>query len=40
MPKEVFDKAYKFLPHGSLLSFEEITRLARLFVAHGVSKLG
>jgi len=39
MPKEVFDSSYKFLPHASLLSFEEITRVARLFVAHGVVKL-
>ena len=39
MPKEVFDKAYTFLPQSSLLSFEEITRLAGLFVAHGVHKL-
>jgi cyclic pyranopterin phosphate synthase len=39
MPKEVFDKDYSFLPHASLLSFEEITRVARLFVAHGVHKL-
>ncbi|KGG82896.1 molybdenum cofactor biosynthesis protein MoeA [Comamonas thiooxydans] len=39
MPKEVFDKNYQYLPHSSLLSFEEITRLARLFVAHGVRKL-
>ena len=39
MPKEVFDKDYSFLPHSSLLSFEEITRAARLFVAHGVHKL-
>jgi GTP 3',8-cyclase len=39
MPKEVFDKHYSFLPHASLLSFEEITRVARLFVAHGVRKL-
>ncbi len=39
MPKEVFDRDYKFLPQTSLLSFEEITRIARLFVAHGVSKL-
>ena len=39
MPKEVFDKDYKFLPQTSLLSFEEITRTARLFVAHGVTKL-
>src|SRR4029078_4482896 len=38
MPKEVFDKHYQFLPHASLLSFEEITRVARLFVAHGVHK--
>jgi GTP 3',8-cyclase len=39
MPKEVFDKHYTFLPHSSLLSFEEITRTARLFAAHGVRKL-
>jgi len=39
MPKSVFDKDYAFLPRESLLSFEEITRLARLFAAHGVTKL-
>ena len=39
MPKEVFDKHYDFLPHSALLSFEEITRLARIFVAHGVRKI-
>ncbi|NML63128.1 GTP 3',8-cyclase MoaA [Massilia sp. RP-1-19] len=39
MPKEVFDKDYAYLPQTSLLSFEEITRIARLFVAHGVEKL-
>jgi cyclic pyranopterin phosphate synthase len=39
MPKEVFDRDYKFLPQTSLLSFEEITRSAKLFVAHGVHKL-
>jgi len=39
MPKDVFDKGYQFLPHGSLLSFEEITRSASLFAAHGVNKL-
>ena len=39
MPKEVFDRYYRFLPHAELLSFEEITRLARLFIAHGVRKL-
>jgi len=39
MPKEVFDKDYRYLPHGALLSFEEITRVARLFAAHGVRKI-
>ena len=39
MPKEVFDRQYRFLSHASLLSFEEITRLARIFVAHGVRKI-
>ncbi|PKO40321.1 MAG: GTP 3',8-cyclase MoaA [Betaproteobacteria bacterium HGW-Betaproteobacteria-3] len=39
MPKEVFDKDYPYLPHSSLLTFEEITRTARLFVAHGVRKI-
>ncbi|MCS6766453.1 MAG: GTP 3',8-cyclase MoaA [Candidatus Protistobacter heckmanni] len=39
MPKDTFDKDYAYLPHASLLSFEEIARLARLFVAHGVEKL-
>ena len=38
MPKEVFDRNYAFLPQSSLLSFEEIARLARLFVAHGVAR--
>jgi cyclic pyranopterin phosphate synthase len=39
MPKEVFDKSYRFLPHESLLSFEEMTRLAKVFVAEGVRKI-
>lgn len=39
MPKEVFDKDYAFLPQTSLLSFEEITRITALFVAHGVEKI-
>ncbi len=39
MPKEIFDKDYPYLPHASLLSFEEITRIARTFVAHGVQKI-
>jgi cyclic pyranopterin phosphate synthase len=39
MPKEVFDKDYAYLPHASLLSFEEIVRIARQFVNHGVQKI-
>jgi GTP 3',8-cyclase len=39
MPSEVFNKDYAFLPQTSLLSFEEITRLTSLFVAHGVEKI-
>lgn len=39
MPRSVFDKDYAFLPRNELLSFEEITRVARLFVARGVRKL-
>ncbi len=39
MPKEVFGSDYKYLPHAALLSFEEITRLARLFTTLGVRKL-
>ena len=39
MPKEIFNSEYTWLPHSALLSFEEITRLARVFVGHGVHKL-
>jgi cyclic pyranopterin phosphate synthase len=39
MPKEVFNKDYPYLPHADLLTFEEITRLATQFVAHGVRKI-
>jgi cyclic pyranopterin phosphate synthase len=39
MPKEVFDKDYAYLPQSALLSFEEITRIARQFAAHGVQKI-
>jgi GTP 3',8-cyclase len=39
MPKEVFDRDYSFLRHSDLLTFEEIVRLARLFIAHGVEKI-
>jgi cyclic pyranopterin phosphate synthase len=39
MPKTVFGRDYPFLPRDELLSFEEITRIARIFVAQGVSKI-
>ncbi|HEU0166955.1 MAG TPA: GTP 3',8-cyclase MoaA, partial [Chloroflexota bacterium] len=39
MPKEVFGKDFQFLPPKALLSFEEITRLARVFVGLGVEKI-
>jgi cyclic pyranopterin phosphate synthase len=39
MPKEVFGRNYHFLPRAELLTFEEIERLARVFVAHGVKKI-
>jgi cyclic pyranopterin phosphate synthase len=39
MPREVFGPDYQFLSRDKLLSFEEITRLARLFKAHGIEKV-
>ena len=39
MPKEVFGRAYEFLNRDEILSFEEITRLARIFVSQGVEKV-
>jgi cyclic pyranopterin phosphate synthase len=39
MPKEVFGPDYQFLPRAEILTFEEIARLARIFVGHGVSKI-
>lgn len=39
MPKQVFNARYQFLVRDDLLSFEEIARLTRLFVKHGVRKL-
>jgi cyclic pyranopterin phosphate synthase len=39
MPKDVFDKDYRFLRHSELLSFEEIERTVRLFIEHGVEKI-
>lgn len=39
MPKAVFGKDYAFLERNALLTFEEITRLARLFHRRGVNKV-
>jgi cyclic pyranopterin phosphate synthase len=39
MPRSVFGAAYQFLERKELLSFEEIERVARAFVANGVTKL-
>jgi cyclic pyranopterin phosphate synthase len=39
MPREVFGRDYQFLERRELLSFEEITRLARAFVHNGVEKI-
>ncbi|MBC3874492.1 GTP 3',8-cyclase MoaA [Undibacterium flavidum] len=39
MPKEIFNKDYVYLPQTDLLSFEEILRIASMFVAHGVNKI-
>jgi cyclic pyranopterin phosphate synthase len=39
MPKEIFGRDYQFMAHSQLLSFEEITRLAKIFVRHGIEKV-
>ena len=39
MPKEVFGRGYRFMDRKELLTFEEIERLARAFVSHGVEKI-
>ena len=39
MPAEIFGEKYEFLPRPQILTFEEIERLAKLFVAAGVSKI-
>ena len=39
MPKDVYGRDFPFLPHAELLTFEEITRVARLFVRVGVRKI-
>ena len=39
MPKEIFGPDHQFLHRDEILTFEEITRLARIFVNHGVRKI-
>ena len=39
MPREVFGKDFVFLPRAELLSFEEIERVAGVFVQLGVQKI-
>src|SRR5438128_3890171 len=39
MPKEVFGRDFHFLPSSALLTFEEVERLTRIFVAQGVEKV-
>jgi len=39
MPRETFDRDFKFLPHDEILRFEEIARLARMFAGLGVKKV-
>ena len=39
MPKQIFGRDFVFMERDELLTFEEITRLARIAVAHGVQKI-
>ena len=39
MPKEVFGRDHAFMPKSEILTFEELTRAARLFAGLGVNKL-
>lgn len=39
MPKEIFGSDYPYLQREQILSFEEITRLAKIFSLHGVKKI-
>ncbi|MGH2831170.1 MAG: GTP 3',8-cyclase MoaA [Solirubrobacteraceae bacterium] len=39
MPKEIFGGDFVFMPRGELLTFEEITRVSRLFAVQGVTKI-
>ncbi len=39
MPREIFHRSHRFLPRAALLDFEELERVARLFVQLGVEKI-
>jgi GTP 3',8-cyclase len=39
MPKEVFGRDFQFLPRAELLTFDELARLARVFLGQGVQKI-
>jgi GTP 3',8-cyclase len=39
MPREIFDAGHTHLAHADILTFEEIERLARLFIRLGVKKI-
>ncbi|MFA6013953.1 MAG: GTP 3',8-cyclase MoaA [Gallionellaceae bacterium] len=39
MPRDTYDESHHFLPRAELLSFEEIERLANIFIGLGVQKL-
>ncbi len=39
MPREIYGAAFRFLPHDELLTFEEVTRVARVAISLGVRKI-
>ena len=39
MPRDVFGRDFPFLQRAELLTFEEVARVARIFVANGVEKI-
>ena len=39
MPAEIYGEAYEFLPRADILTFEELTRLVRIFAELGIVKL-
>ena len=39
MPAEIYGEAYEFLPRADILTFEELTRLVRIFAELGIEKL-